>query len=170
METISAVRPLAAEDDRASFDCGRPSLNTWFQRNAWRNQMTGASRTYVLPDPVHPHQLRGYVTLAAGEIRREFLPKSQQRNMPDPIPIILLGQLAVDEAYQGTGVSRVLLAAAFTYAVHVARTIGSFALVTHPLDENARAFYQRWGFDTLAADPQQAMFIRIRDLEISGVQ
>ena len=86
METLNTVRPLAENDDRASFDCGRASLNGWFQRNAWRNQMTGVSRTYVLPDPTQPQQIKGYVTLAAGEIRREFLPKSQQRNMPDPMP------------------------------------------------------------------------------------
>jgi GNAT superfamily N-acetyltransferase len=170
METLNTVRPLAENDDRASFDCGRASLNGWFQRNAWRNQMTGVSRTYVLPDPTQPQQIKGYVTLAAGEIRREFLPKSQQRNMPDPMPIVLLGQLAVDVAHQGTGVSKVLLAATFTFAVHVSKTIGSFALVTHPLDDNARAFYQRWGFSTLEPDPQQAMYIRIRDLEASGVQ
>lgn len=170
METVNSIRPLAAEDDRDAFDCGRPSLNNWFQRNAWRNQVSGVSRTYVLPDPAQPNKIKGYVTLAAGEIRREFLPKGRQRNMPDPVPIVLLGQLAVDETCQGTGVSKVLLAAAFTFAVHVSKTIGSFALVTHPLDDNARAFYQRWGFEVLEANPQQAMFIRIRDLVTSGVQ
>lgn len=170
MEIIDAVRPLTAEDDRAGFDCGRTSLNNWFQRNAWRNQMTGVSRTYVLPDAEQPKQIKGYCSLAAGEIRREFLPKNRQRNMPDPVPIILLGQLAVDVKWQGKGVSKVLLAAAFTYAVHVAKTIGSFALVTHPLDDNARTFYQRWGFATLEADSRKAMYIRIRDLEASGVQ
>lgn len=170
METVNNIRPLEVDDDRGSFDCGRPSLNGWFQRNAWRNQTTGVSRTYVLPGSNSPQQVKGYVSLSAGEIKREFLPKGQQRNMPDPVPIILLGQLAVDESCQGQGIAKILLAAAFTYAVHVSRTIGSFALLTHPLDENARVFYQHWGFETLGADPQRAMYIRIRDLEASGVQ
>lgn len=89
--------------------------------------------------------------------------------MPDPVPIILLAQLAVDVDYQGQGISKNLLAAAFSYAVKASNIIGGFTLLTHPLDDDVRAFYTRWGFQNLEADPKGSMYIRMCDLEASGI-
>ena len=81
---VTPPRPLAEDDDRTHFDCGRDSLNIWFQRHAWANQASGASRVNIVTEP-SLGQIVGYVTLSAAQIERSFLPKSQQRNRPDPV-------------------------------------------------------------------------------------
>lgn len=166
MGGLKRPRPLTKEDDRTVFDCGQGALNGWFQRHAWRNHHSDASRVSVVEDP-KTGSVVGYVALSAGQIERGWLPKARQRNMPDPVPMILLGQLAVDLNWQGRGVSRLLMAHAFASALHVSKTVGSYALVTHPLNDDARRFYVRWGLSDLAGDPKGAMFIRIVDLEKS---
>ena len=96
------------------------------------------------------------------------LPKSAQRNRPDPIPVILLGQLAVDKRYQGKGCARSLLFFALKTAVRLAKDVGCYAVVTHPLDDDVRAFYAQFGFEDLPYDPAHAMAVRIADLKQSG--
>ena len=109
---VSKPRPLSEEDNRAEFDCGRTSLNEWLQRHAWKNHKADISRTNIVCD-TESGKIVGYVTLLTEEIRREFLVKSQQRNKLEAIPVILLGQLAVDTHYQGQGLSTSLLFFAF---------------------------------------------------------
>lgn len=167
MERLSRPRPLAGDDNREGFNCGQAAMNNWFRRNAWRNQQAGVSRTYVLSDSGTAN-VAGYVSLAVGEIRREFLPKSRQRNMPDPIPVFLLGQLAVDLRWQGRALSDVLLSHAIANTLHAAETVGSYALVTHPLNESIRQFYCNRGFTDLTGDPKGAMFVRLKDLAASA--
>jgi predicted N-acetyltransferase YhbS len=166
MEEITP-RPLSAEDDRTSFDCGRDSLNHWFHRHAWRNQVNGGSRTSVICEP-ETGNIAGYVSLSTGQIEREHLPKSAQRNTPDPIPVILLGQLAVGLDYQGNGYARCLLFFALATAVRFSKEIGCIGVVTHPLDDDVRVFYRRFGFQDLPSDPNRGMIARIVDLERSG--
>jgi len=113
-------------------------------------------------------EIVGYVTLSAAQIERAFLAKTQQRNKPDPIPVTLLGQLAVDRAHHGRGHARSLLFFALTTALRASRDVGSFGVITHPLDEKVRAFYVRWGFADLPFDPRRAMIVRMIDLEKSG--
>ena len=83
------------------------------------------------------------------QIERAFLAKAHQRNKPDPVPVTLLGQLAVDRAHQGRGHARSLLRFALATALRASRDIGSFGVITHPLDDGVRAFYARWGFEDL---------------------
>jgi len=167
MAEVTQPRPLAQDDDRAGFDCGRESLNQWFWRHAWRNQIADVSRTNVICDAENG-ALVGYVTLSAAQIEREHLPKSDRRNRPDPIPAFLLGQLAVDRAYQGQGHARSLLFFALTTALRASRQIGSFGVITHPIDDGVRAFYGKWGFQNVPFDPKQAMIVRMVDLERNG--
>ncbi len=159
-------RPLAEGDDRASFDCGRASLNLWFQRHAWVNHVTGASRVSVLAHEADG-RIGGYVTLSAAQIERAWLPKAQQRNRPDPVPVTLLGQLAVDRRDRGQGHARSLLMFALRTALEAAALIGSTGVITHPLDDAVRAFYRRWGFQDLPFDPRRAMIVRMADLRAS---
>ena len=112
--------------------------------------------------------IAGYVSLSAAQIERGHLRKSAQRNQPDPIPAILLGQLAVDKKHQGMGCARSLLLFALRTAVQFSRNIGCFAVVTHPLDEDVRTFYRRFGFEDLPFDPKSSMAIRIVELERNG--
>lgn len=167
MAGLTPPRPLAADDDRDGFDCGRESLNQWFRRHAWRNQEAGTSRTSVVFEPASG-RIVGYVSLSAAQIERAFLPKAAQRNRPDPIPALLLGQLAVDKGYQGRGHARALMMFALTTAVRLSKDIGCFCVLTHPLDGGVRAFYQSFGFEDLPFDPARSMAVRIIDLLHNG--
>ena len=111
----------------------------------------------------------GYVTLSAAQIEREFLAKAHQRNKPDPVPATLLGQLAIHKAWQGRGHARSLLLFALTTALRASREIGSFGVLTHPIDEEIRQFYHRWGFQDVPFDPRRSMIVRMIDLQKSGV-
>lgn len=162
---VTPPRPLAESDDRDLFDCGRESLNIWFRRYAWANHTSGASRVSVLTDATSG-KIVGYVALSAAQIERAFLPKPQQRDRPDPLPVTLLGQLAVDKAYQGQGHATSLLLFALRTALRAAEIIGSIGVITHPLDDHVRGFYARWGFRDLPFDPRRAMLVRMVDLEL----
>lgn len=167
MAGLTPPRPLTANDDRSAFDCGRQSLNLWFRRHAWANQQSGVSRTSVVCDPV-TGAILGYVTLSAAEVERAHLPKAAQRNRPDAIPALLLGQLAVDRQHHGNGYARSLLFFALKTAVRLSDDIGCFGVLTHPLDDELRAFYSRFGFEPLPFDPKRSMIVRIVDLKQSG--
>ncbi len=167
MEEVTSPRPLAESDDRSHFDCGRESLNQWFRRHAWANHAAGVSRTNVICDQVSG-EIVGFVTLSAAQIERALLPKSRQRNQPDPVPVTLLGQLAVRLDRQGFGHATSLLAFALRTAFRASRDVGSFGVITHPLDDAVRAFYRRHGFEELPFDPRRAMIVRMVDLERNG--
>jgi GNAT superfamily N-acetyltransferase len=109
----------------------------------------------------------GYVTLSAAQVERQFLAKAHQRNKPDPVPATLLGQLAIHLSHQGQGHARSLLQFALTAALRASREVGSFGVLTHPLDDEVRQFYRRWGFDDLPFDPRRSMIVRMVDLEKS---
>jgi GNAT superfamily N-acetyltransferase len=168
MAQVTPPRPLAEDDERDHFDCGRDSLNTWFRRHAWHNHVSGMSRTSVICD-VGTGLIVGYVALSAAQIEREFLAKAHRRNKPDPAPATLLGQLAIHRTHQGQGHARSLLLFALTAALRASREIGSFGVLTHPIDEPTRAFYRRWGFEDVPFDPKRAMIVRMVDLENSGL-
>ncbi|MFZ5790187.1 MAG: GNAT family N-acetyltransferase [Pseudomonadota bacterium] len=168
MAGITAPRPLAETDDRNGFDCGRESMNQWFRRHAWANHAAGLSRTNVICDAA-TREIVGYVTLSAAQIERAALPKPQQRNTPDPVPATLLGQLAIHKDHQGKGYARSLLLFALRAALRASHDVGSFGVITHPLDDSARGFYARWGFQDLPFDPRRAMIVRMVDLGQSGL-
>jgi GNAT superfamily N-acetyltransferase len=166
MTAVAPPRPLAEDDDRSTFDCGRESLNTWFRRHAWANQTSGASRVNIVTDATSG-RIVGYVTLSAAQIERAFLPKPQQRNRPDPLPVTLLGQLAVDKSYQAQGHAVSLLLFALKTALRAADMVGSVGVITHPLDDAVRSFYAKWGFTDMPFDPRRAMMVRMTDLQRS---
>lgn len=125
------------------------------------------SRTSIVCD-AQTGAIAGYVSLSAGQIERAYLPRPAQRNRPDAIPVILLGQLAIALSHQGKGYSRSLLFFALKTAVRLSREIGCFGVLTHPLDDGIRSFYRRFGFEDLPFDPRRSMIVRIVDLEQSG--
>lgn len=139
----------------------------WFRRHAWRNQEAGVSRTNVVCDSADG-TIAGYVSLSAAQIERAHLPKSAQRNRPDPLPALLLGQLAIDRRHQGKGYARSLMLFALETAMRFSKEIGCFGVLTHPIDDEVRAFYTRFGFETLPFDPERSMVVRIVDLERNG--
>lgn len=160
---VTPPRPLAEQDDRTHFDCSRDSLNAWFRRHAWMNQAAGISHVNVIAD-ANSGRIVGYVALSAAQIERAFLLRSQRRNRPDPLPATLLGQLAVDKDYQGRGHAASLLFFALKTALHASATIASIGVILHPLDEDIRRFYAKWGFKDLPFDLSRAMLVRMVDL------
>jgi GNAT superfamily N-acetyltransferase len=166
---VTPPRPLSETDDRSRFDCGRESLNLWFKRHAWANHAAGISRTNVICDAA-TGEIIGYVALSAAQIERAFLPKPQQRNRPDALPATLLGQLAVNKDHHGKGYARSLLLFALRTALKASREVGSFGVITHPIDDEVRALYRKWGFQDLPFDPRRAMIVRMVDLEASGIE
>ena len=167
MAGLNPPRPLEPDDALEDFDCGRSSMNDWFRRHAKQNQEASVSRTTVFTD-VDSGRIVGYVTLVAGQIEREYLPKAARRNRPEAIPVILLAQLAVDRQFQGRGFARQFLFYALKTCFALSKDIGCFGVITHPLDESVRAFYRRFGFVDLPGDPRRAMIVRMVDLGCSG--
>ena len=132
MAEVTPPRPLSEDDAREQFDCGQESLNSWFRRRAWHNHVSGISRVSVICD-TGTGLIVGYVTLSAAQIEREFLAKAHRRNKPDPVPVTLLGQLAVHRDHQGLGHARSLLLFALTTALRASREVASFGVITHPI-------------------------------------
>jgi GNAT superfamily N-acetyltransferase len=168
MAEVTSPRPLAQDDDRFGFDCGRDSLNAWFRNHAWYNHASGISRTSVIRD-ADTGSIAGFVTLSAAQIEREFLAKAHRRNKPNPVPATLLGQFAIGGAYQRQGHASSLLRFALVTALRASRDVGSFGVLTHPIDDEARAFYRHHGFDDVPYDPKRSMMVRMIDLEKSGL-
>ena len=96
LPSLSAPIRLSSQHDLEPFDCGNPSLNDWLKRQAIKNELGGSSRTYVV---CSERAVVGYYSLAAGAIIRDAAPKTIQRNTPDPIPVMVLGRLAVDAQF-----------------------------------------------------------------------
>jgi GNAT superfamily N-acetyltransferase len=167
MAEVTPPRPLAQDDERTRFDCGRDSLNAWFRNHAWHNHMSGISRTSVICD-TGTGVIAGYVTLSAAQIERQFLAKAHRRNKPDPVRATLLGQLAIDRAYQRRGHATSLLFFALNTALRASYDIGSLGVLTHPIDEEVCQFYRRWGLENVPFDPKKSMIVRMIDIEKYG--
>jgi GNAT superfamily N-acetyltransferase len=140
---ISAPEPLTEHHQLAEFDSGEPSLDDWLKRRAIRNQSSDASRTYVVCDA---QAVIGYYCLAAGAIGHSEAPSALRRNRPDPIPVLVLGRLAIHKAHQQAGIGTALLSDAIRRAVQASEIAGVTALLVHALSENAKRFYRSRGF------------------------
>jgi len=111
----------------------------------------------------------GYVTLSAAQIEREFLAKAHQRNKPDPVPRRCWGSWRYIRPIRVRATPRSLLLFALTAALRASREVGSFGVLTHPIDGQVRQFYRRWGFEDVPFDPKRSMIVRMVDLEKSGL-
>ena len=168
MGEVNAPRAIADSDDLSEFRCGRETLDDWLRGRAIKNQRSDATRTYVVTPP-HSSRVVGYVALASAQINRSVLPGRDRRNRPDPVPVILLARLAIDLRFQGKGVGGDFLSFAASIAIAASESVGVSGMVTHPIDEQARAFYASHDFTTLSADPKRPMFARIADMRGSGI-
>jgi GNAT superfamily N-acetyltransferase len=147
---LTAPVRLTAVRNIAEFDCGTPSLNQWLTRQALKNEASGASRTYVV---CIDNTVGGYYCLAAGAVVRTEGPKPLQRNMPDPIPVMILGRLAVDRANQSQGIGRALLRDAIIRVLRAAEIVGIRAILVHAISDEAKRFYRSHGFAESPIDP-----------------
>jgi GNAT superfamily N-acetyltransferase len=152
---LSAVQPLTATHVLAGFDSGVPSLDDWLRRRALQNQGTGASRSFVVCDP--GETVVAYYALAASAVAVDATPGRFRRNMPDPIPVVVLARLAVDRTQHGRGLGRGLFRDAALRILHAADSIGIRGLLVHAISEEARAFYLRLGLVPSPLDPMTLM-------------
>lgn len=157
---LRAPEPLNPDHDIAGFDCGVASLNTWLERRAAANQVSGASRTFVICDG---SKVVGYYALASSAVAPAAAPGRFRRNMPDPVPVVVLGRLAIATSHHGQGLGRSLFQDAAQRVMHAADAIGIRGLVVHALSEEAKAFYLRLGLDESPLDPMTLM-VTVADL------
>lgn len=148
--TLSAPQHLGPAHELDTFACGNEALDLWLKRRARRNQADGASRTYVVCAGA---AVVGYYALAAGSVVAATAPGRVRRNMPDPVPVLVLGRLAIDRRYQKQGLGAALLRDAILRTVQAADIAGIRALLVHAIDEAAAAFYARHGFTASPIDP-----------------
>jgi len=148
--TLSAPQPISAEHTLNGFNSGQPSLDSWLISHAEKNERAGGSRTYVVCDD---GVVVAYYCLSTGSVARREAPGRIRRNMPDPIPVMLIGRLAVDKSRQGRGIARALVRDAILRTLRAAEIAGVRALLVHALDEDAAGFYRHLGFMASPLDP-----------------
>ena len=151
---LQAPEPLAAHHDTSAFACGVESLDNWLRQRALKNQGTGASRTFVV---CNGFRVLAYYALASSAITAESATGRLRRNMPDPIPVVVLGRLAIDQSLQGRSIGRALVRDAILRVVGAADAIGIRGMIVHALSDKARAFYEHVGFDPSPLDPMTLM-------------
>jgi GNAT superfamily N-acetyltransferase len=151
---LSAPQPLAPDHDLEPFNSGVAALDEWLKRRARRNEAEGASRTFVV---CAARQVVGYYSLAAGSVLHREATGKIRRNMPDPVPVVLLGRLAIDRAWQGKGLGADLLADVALRALAAAEIIGARAILTHAISQDAKAFYEKHGFRPSPVEPMTLM-------------
>jgi GNAT superfamily N-acetyltransferase len=137
-----APERLNSTHDLSAFDSGSQQLDDWLRRRALRNEANGGSRTYVIR---HGAQVAGFYCLANGAVMHAEAPGKIRRNTPDPIPVMVLGRLAVDRRFQGRGLGEGLLRDAILRTAQAAEIAGIRAILIHAKDERARHWYERLG-------------------------
>lgn len=152
--SLSAPEPLTAVHDTTVFACGVDTLDHWLKQRALKNQTTGASRTFVA---CAENRVLAYYALASSAVAAESASGRLRRNMPDPIPVVVLGRLAVDRSLQHSGIGRALVRDACLRVIAAADAIGIRGMIVHALSESAQAFYERVGFDPSPLDPTTLM-------------
>jgi GNAT superfamily N-acetyltransferase len=151
---LQAPEPLTADHLLGGFDSGVRSLDDWLRRRALQNQASGASRTFVVCDA---NTVVGYYALAASAVAPDAAPGRFRRNMPDPIPVVVLARLAITREQHGQGLGRALFQDAAHRVIHAADIIGIRGLLVHAISEEAKAFYVRLGLDPSPLDPMTLM-------------
>jgi GNAT superfamily N-acetyltransferase len=164
--SLSAPELLSDRHELTEFTSGEPALDDWLRRRARANQVSGASRSYVL---CHQQTVIGYYSLASGAIAVAEAPSRVRRNMPDPIPIALIGRLAIDRDWQHRGLGRLLLRDAILRTGQAAAIIGVRGLLVHALSPAAKRFYEDNGFVESPASPM-TLLIALKDAIAASVE
>lgn len=161
MNFLSSIENLTKDHDTSAFHSGKLALDDWLRRFALTNQQSDSARTYVLH---RSGRVVGYYSLSAGSVRREESPARVVKGLAQhPIGVILLARLAVDRGEQGRGLGKILLADALMRSLAAADVIGARAILVHAIDEDAAAFYRKFGFEPSPLDSRQLMLL-MKDL------
>jgi GNAT superfamily N-acetyltransferase len=151
---VGAPEHLTAQHNVSTFDSGVPELDVWLTRRALANEASGASRTYVVSAD---GRVVGYYALATGAVAQQHATGKVRRNMPEPIPVMVLGRLAVDLAHQGRGLGSALLRDALLRMLNAATIVGIRAVLLHAVSDDVRRFYEGAGFSRSPVDPMTLM-------------
>ncbi|MDX1251001.1 MAG: GNAT family N-acetyltransferase [Gammaproteobacteria bacterium] len=140
--------------DRISFDCGETELNQFLRQFAAKHMESSLSRTLVLPAsqslPDGKLPICAFYTIAPSTIRRETLSKAMAKRLPHyPVPVFLIAQLAVHKEYQGQGLGKIALVKALEHLYEINAHMRAYAIVVDCLNDEARSFYTRYGFELL---------------------
>jgi predicted N-acetyltransferase YhbS len=141
------------------FACGDAELDEWLQQYALLNQRTGSARTFITTTAARSPHVLGYYALSAATIARASAPGRISHGMPEPVPVVLLGRLAVHISEQGEGVGGHLLKDAVKRTLVIAEQIGVRALLTHAANDRAASFYARYGFVPSPTDPLHMLLL-----------
>lgn len=158
--SLTPPEPLTSNHSIADFSCGTASLDDWLKRRAFVNQTSGATRTFVT---CVDNKVVGYYALASGGISVQSALGKFRRNMPNPIPVVILARLAIDSSYQGQGLGRALFRDAALRVVQAADAIGIRGIIVHAISEDAKNFYLGLGFSLSPLEPMTLM-ITLNDL------
>lgn len=159
--SLRAPAPLTVQHQIEDFDSGAQSLNRWLKHHALKNQTSGASRTFVA---CNENRVLAYYALATSAVAVNAVSGRFRRNMPDPIPVVVLGRLAVDRTLQGQGIGRFMVRDAAVRVHQAAQLIGIRGLLVHAISDDARAFYEKMGFEPSALD-SMTLVITMADIQ-----
>ena len=157
---IALPESLASHHLLTNFCCGIDALDDWLKRRALNNQTSGATRTFVT---CTDNKVVGYYALASGGISNESTIGKFRRNMPNPIPVVILARLAIDSSCQGRGLGRALFRDAGLRIDLAADTIGIRGIIVHAISAEAKNFYVALGFNESPLEPMTLM-ITLNDL------
>ncbi len=149
--------------DLENFDSGEESLNTWLKKRALKNESNGASRTYVV---CQNNRVVGYYSIATGSVSHDLAISKVKRNMPDPIPAMILARLAVDINHQRKGLGVALLKDAVLRILQASEIAGIKVILVHALDARAKAFYEKYGFKSSPIN-ELILMITLKDIKAS---
>lgn len=161
MGKIGAPTRLTPTHELSDFNSGNSTLDDWLIRRALKNQESGASRTFVIceDNPI----VIGYYALATGSIERTVATGNFSRGMPDPVPVIVLGRLAIDTKHQGKRLGAALLKDAMLRTLSVANNVGVRGLLVHAISADAKQFYSKYGFQESPIEPM-TLFISTKNI------
>lgn len=152
---LIAPAPLSRAHRLEHFTCSQATLESWLKHRALKSQEDGGSRTFVVCAGL---DVIGYYALAAGSLTHQQATGAIRRNMPEPIPAVVLGRLAVHADWAGRGIGASMLKDAVLRTARLAAELGVRALMCHAIDENAKRFYLHQGLIESPAAPLLMMF------------
>ena len=159
-----------AKHQRAGFSCGLPALDEFLRAFVTQYEKRRLGKTFVAVPTAEDTRVVGYYTLAAGAVAFAHLPSHVAKKLPKhPVPVILLGRLAVDRSLQGQGLGEMLLTDALCRALELSKSLGVFAVEVLAIDERAATFYAKYGFTRLADDTRH-LYLPISAIEEAYVQ
>lgn len=151
---LSAPQRLTELHQLEQFQSGEESLDRWLKQRARKNERDGASRTYVV---CTGDRVVGYYCLANGAIASNIATGKTRRNMPDPIPVMVIGRLAIDQNWQGHGLGKALLRDGILRTLQAADIAGIRSILVHAISEEAQQFYEHCGFTASPVEPMTLM-------------